>query len=162
MFSNHYLSFFLFPHIVTPCECEKHKIVVVLKIYNQQKSRLVTNPSIYAINRSTWIHQDTVYSQNCVTNQREVTMNNRRNPTRIPAAKRRPTTLITEWVKFCYRFKYSLQNCSLYALHQWRCPILFAIADHTSIVRGHPHQTKRGSRIQMNILTGTHPRHDST
>ena len=140
MFSNHYLSFFLFPHIVTPCECEKHKIVVVLKIYNQQKSRLVTNPSIYAINRSTWIHQDTVYSQNCVTNQREVTMNNRRNPTRIPAGTRRPTTLITEWVKFATVSNTACKTAA-YA-HFINDTLLYysQIADQTSIIHRHPHQ----------------------
>ena len=47
--------------------------------------------------------------------------------TRLPARTRRPTTLTTEWVKFCYRFKNTAcKYCCLYALHQWHSPILFA------------------------------------
>ena len=159
---SYFLAFSLFLSFSTCCdspnEGEKQKIVIMLKsVIVKQNLCLVTNP------RTTRIHQDTVHSQNCVTNQCEVTVNNRRNLTRRRAWTRRPTTLITEWVKFATVSNTACKNTAYE--HFINCALLYysQMADHTSIIHRHPlpsHPKKRSTRIQTNIQTGTHPRHD--
>ena len=56
-----------------------------------------------------------------------MTVYNSRYTTRFPTGTWRKSNSTNKWVKFCYRFEHTACNyCCLYALHQWRSPIIFA------------------------------------
>jgi len=138
-----------------------------VKICNQKQNLGLFRILLYTINRSTRIHQDTVYSQNCATNQCEVTVNNRRNPTRLPAGTRRPTTLITEWVKFATSSNTTCKTATFAHFSNNALLYYSQIADHTSINHGPlhplPHKKEREREaVQYRWTSRPAPIHTTT